>query len=146
MHREFSPAGSDYLKRQFESGRRYWPTDYDEDLMRARISEQIDQLRWQHPSEPLPMSPGLLLQEVIPQMGIRNISALAVNGMLENIPDGPAHATYAVLGIETTSPHGLERARYYLLDIGNRAVGLAVDVDMSAPATDSDPEEGSPST
>ena len=145
MHREFSAAGSDYLRGQFESGRRYWHTDYDEELMRARISEQIDQLTWQHPSEPLPMSPGLLLQEVIPQMGIRSVSALAVNGILEHIPDGPDHATYAVLGIESTSPHGLGRARYYLLDIGDRAVGLAVDIDMSAPAADSDPGEGAPS-
>lgn len=130
MDREFTEIGADYLRTAHENGRRFHPA-YDQTQSRALIGEQIDLLTWQRPSGPMPTSPALLLREIIPQLGIRAISAVALNGYLE-YPDGPETATCAVLGIEGFDASG--RVRLYVLDIGHSAVPLAIDRHVEAPA------------
>lgn len=122
--RVWTPIGEKYLRSQFEQGRRYHG-DYDQQAIRTRIGEQIDELRWQPPQGMVPFSSGSLLMAVIPQLKLTVVTAIALNGHLD-LPDGPQTATYSLLGVEGTELR--VRQRLYLLDVGDGAVLLCADI------------------
>jgi len=93
--------------------------------------EQIDALSWQRPIGMMPMSPALLLKEILPKTGLRGISAVALNGYLE-IPTARRRRPSPCSGSKARTPWA--RVRLYVLDIGNGAVPLAIDRNVSEPA------------
>jgi hypothetical protein len=73
-----------------------------------------------------PMSPVLLLKEIIEQMEFPKVTSVAWGGDAIVYPDGPEHAYYSLVGVE--SHYSNADVRCYLLDIGTGAVPLFMDI------------------
>lgn len=130
--RVWTYGGREYLRGRYQAGAAFHG-DYDEQDIRDRINAQIDRLTWQSPSEPLPYSLGLLLREIRPHLPA-TVTAVAFNATFD-VPDGPETATYTLFAVEGI--HGIGgrgRQRHYLLDLGNAALLMAVDVGTPHPA------------
>lgn len=98
------------------------------DQFQEAINTEIDALTWHDvPADGVitgPMSPVLMLKEVIGQLGLRPVVAYAYGGCLEH-PDGPETATYSLLGVEIRTTR--QRFRLHLLDTGTGAIPVCVD-------------------
>lgn len=139
--RVWQEVGDTYLARLYEAGHRYHG-DYDQDEVRERIAGQIAGLAWREPEGMMPFSPAMFLMEVVPQLPLRGITAVAINGYLY-CPDGPETATYGLYGVEGYLD-GV-RSRLYLLDIGIGGVPVAVDLNVpgaALPGPDADQQPG----
>ncbi|WP_199515732.1 hypothetical protein [Nucisporomicrobium flavum] len=121
--RDWSELGEEFIRKAFADGRRFHG-DYDRDRERARIAAAIDEMSWREPDGTMPLSPGLFLQAVYPQLAIRPTAA-AINSFIE-LPDGPETGTYTIYGIEGI--HNGMRVRMYLIDTGSNGIPIAIDV------------------
>lgn len=71
-----------------------------------------------------PMSPVLMLKEVIEQLELHGVVSVAYGGVLE-YPDGPETATYSCLGVEVQTKR--QHFRILLLDTGLGAMPVFID-------------------
>jgi hypothetical protein len=120
---EWLQVGRDFHDKQAAEDRRGRTT---EDFQEA-VAVAIDELTWQQPVDGViegPMSPVLMLQAVIEQMGLRPVVGYAYGGCLD-YPDGPETATFSLLGVEIHTSR--QHFRLHLLDTGLEAVALRVD-------------------
>lgn len=101
----------------------------DNDERRDEIMRVAESLTWHEiPSGGTisgPMSPVLMLKEIITQLELV-AHAVAWGGDPLVYPDGPEHAYYSLLGVETRYSNA--RVRHYVLDIGTGAVPLYVEI------------------
>lgn len=120
---ELSKQEADRLLGQINRAR--WDNDWSALDMEGRVPVPTDQVEWvsigaslvpesrrlaflaaitgQHwcgPDGTHPMSPGLALQTIIREFGIRPVEAVSYN-VPWYAPDGPETATYTVLGVKT---------------------------------------------
>lgn len=95
---------------------------------RAAVEKEIATLTWHDVPEDGtitgPMSPILLLKEVIAQLELRPVVAFCYGGCLE-YPDGPETATYSLVGVEIKTSK--QHFRVYLFDTGTGAMPVAAD-------------------
>lgn len=104
---------------------------------RARILRAIEAMQWQRPEGQMAMSPGLLLQGVIAQMGLKLVGQVghAPTEPIEypdcNCPHPPCYdrdhyGTYSLIGIKCRRRN--HWWTLYLLDVGTGAALLIMDV------------------
>lgn len=123
MKVEWTQVGRDFHDKQAAEDRRGRTAD---DFERA-VAGAIDELTWHEPVDDTiegPMSPVLMLQAVVEQMGLRPVVGYAFGGCLY-YPDGPETATFSLLGVEVRTR--TQHFRLYLLDTGLEAVALRAD-------------------
>jgi len=93
---------------------------------REAVEAIITGLTWQTGGD-APACPALAINEVIRELGIPKVSAVATDGYLPlPEPDGVGVAHYAVYGIEGNYTNG--RVRLYVLDAGSVMTPLAADL------------------
>lgn len=93
---------------------------------RQAVEEVIAGLTWQTDGD-APACPALAINEVIRELRIPKVSAVATDGCLSLLePDGVGIAHYAVYGIEGNYTNG--RVRIYVLDAGSLLKPLAADL------------------
>lgn len=88
------------------------------------IAEDIETMTWHDvPPDGIihgPMSPILMLQEIIQQMELRHVVSYSYNGSGLEYPDGPETATYSLLGVEIKTR--TQHFKLYLMDTGLHAL------------------------
>jgi hypothetical protein len=121
---EWLSVGRDFHAKQAAEDRRGRTVEEFEQAAAAAMAE----LTWHQPVDGTiegPMSPVMMLQAVIRQMGLGPVVGYAYGGCLD-YPDGPGEtATFSLLGVEIETAK--QRFRLHLLDTGLNAVSLRID-------------------
>jgi hypothetical protein len=103
--------------------------EYTTPRYRPAIEAEIDRLDWEQVSDDGvisgPMSPVMTIAEVIRQLELPNVTAVARGSTPLHYPDGSETASYQLLGVQCRYRNGV--LRLYVLDIGVGAVPLAQD-------------------
>lgn len=120
--RKWADVGTEFITKAYAEDTRGRTLDMDR--LRAQISKEIDGLKWVEPNGQFPFSPGMMLQELVKELKLRNVQKVAYSGYLE-LPDGPETGTYSIVGIVNGYKNGT--LTLYYLDIGTGAVCLAID-------------------
>jgi hypothetical protein len=128
---ELLPDDTDTTREWLRSGTLYTTSPEQ----RTQVRDAIAEMHWQRPGTPMAMSPALLIQAVVAQMGLRLVAQVGYS--IHEIrhpdcdprcpnPDHPDHfASYSLIGIK------VRRRDYwwtlYLLDVGVGASWLIGD-------------------
>lgn len=107
--------------------------EYVPEHRRESFLTAIKEQKWKEPNGEHPFSPGMALQAVIREFGIRPVVSVSYN-VPWYCPDGPETATYTVLGIKT------RRQLLLFLDAGVSIAPVAFMPLDAAPQPDPAPE------
>lgn len=119
--RKWVDTGERMIREAFVTSRR---RNYDQAKERAKLQAEIADLKWVEPNGQHPMSPALLLKQLIEELALPKVSAVSYSGYYE-YPDGPETGTSCVYGVEATYSNAKIRA--YFIEIGVGAACFAID-------------------